>query len=174
MMVVPCFFNVQVKELVRLSLNQPVKLFVDSNTDTAYNLQQEFVRIRTKHEGDREAIVAGASWSSVYKILQCTKFCPALCTRSFHDHCLLFLSTKKDCHQMCIVLGLLGLKAVELHGNLTMLQVPMYTLSSAMPFHYLLQRLEALRQFKEEEVNFLVATDLAARGLDIPGVTTVS
>lgn len=55
-----CFsFNTQVKELVRLSLNQPVKLFVDSNTDTAYNLQQEFVRIRTKHEGDREAIVAG-------------------------------------------------------------------------------------------------------------------
>ena len=47
------------KELVRLSLNQPVKLFVDSNTDTAYNLQQEFVRIRTKHEADREAIVAG-------------------------------------------------------------------------------------------------------------------
>lgn len=69
---VPCFFNVQVKELVRLSLNQPVKLFVDSNTDTAYNLQQEFVRIRTKHEGDQEAIVAGTSWSSVYKILQCT------------------------------------------------------------------------------------------------------
>ena len=55
-----CFtFNTQVKELVRLSLNQPVKLFVDSNTDTAYNLRQEFVRIRTKHEGDREAIVAG-------------------------------------------------------------------------------------------------------------------
>ena len=54
------YFNgVQVKELVRLSLNQPVKLFVDSNTDTAYNLQQEFVRIRTKHETDREAIVAG-------------------------------------------------------------------------------------------------------------------
>ena len=54
-----CLNVVQVKELVRLSLNQPVKLFVDSNTDTAYNLQQEFVRIRTKHESDREAIVAG-------------------------------------------------------------------------------------------------------------------
>ena len=72
--VVPYFFNVQVKELVRLSLNQPVKLFVDSNTDTAYNLQQEFVRIRTKHEGDREAVVAGASQSSIYEILLCCYF----------------------------------------------------------------------------------------------------
>ena len=70
----PTYFNVQVKELVRLSLNQPVKLFVDSNTDTAYNLQQEFVRIRTKHEGDREAIVAGESLYTVRgKILEWEK-----------------------------------------------------------------------------------------------------
>ena len=110
----------QVKELVRLSLNQPVKLFVDSNTDTAYNLQQEFVRIRTKHEADREAIVAGIHNTLLFCV---TSTLPALCIRTFHDRCLLFLSTKKDCHRMCIILGLLGLKAVELHGNLTMLQV---------------------------------------------------
>ena len=47
------------EELVRLSLNRPVRLFVDSNTDVADNLQQEFVRIKPKKEGDREAIVAG-------------------------------------------------------------------------------------------------------------------
>jgi ATP-dependent RNA helicase DDX27 len=49
----------QVAELVRLSLNHPVRLFVDSNTDVADNLRQEFVRIKTKKEGDREAIVTG-------------------------------------------------------------------------------------------------------------------
>ena len=49
----------QVEELVRLSLNHPVRLFVDSNTDVADNLRQEFVRIKTKKEGDREAIVTG-------------------------------------------------------------------------------------------------------------------
>lgn len=49
----------QVEELARLSLNHPVRLFVDSNTDVADNLRQEFVRIKAKKEDDREAIVAG-------------------------------------------------------------------------------------------------------------------
>ena len=49
----------QVEELVRLSLNHPVRLFVDSNTDVADNLRQEFIRIKAKKEGDREAIVTG-------------------------------------------------------------------------------------------------------------------
>ena len=47
------------KELARLSLNQPVRLFVDSNTDVADNLQQEFLRIRASREADREAIITG-------------------------------------------------------------------------------------------------------------------
>ena len=49
----------QVEELVRLSLNHPMRLFVDSNTDVADNLHQEFVRVKAKREGDREAIVTG-------------------------------------------------------------------------------------------------------------------
>ncbi|XP_073234182.1 probable ATP-dependent RNA helicase DDX27 [Porites lutea] len=128
----------EVEELVTLSLNQPVRLFVDNNTDVAHNLRQEFVRIRSNRENDRLAIVT------------------ALCSRTFNEHCLIFLQTKASAHKLRIILGLLGLSVEELHGNLTQLQ-----------------RLEALRKFKEGEVDILVATDLASRGLDILGVKTV-
>ena len=66
-MFVTCLSHgVQVEELVRLSLNRPVRLFVDGNTDMARNLRQEFVRIKAKKESDREAIVTGEweGWGS--------------------------------------------------------------------------------------------------------------
>ena len=44
---------------MRLSLNRPVRLFVDSNNDVAGNLRQEFVRVKEKKERDREAIITG-------------------------------------------------------------------------------------------------------------------
>ncbi|XP_014238026.2 probable ATP-dependent RNA helicase DDX27 [Trichogramma pretiosum] len=128
----------EVKELAAVSLDKPVKVFVDSNQDVASALRQEFIRIRKEREGDREAVLA------------------ALVCRTFHDHTMIFVQTKKQAHRLHILLGLLGVKVGELHGNLT------------QP-----QRLESLRKFKDEEVDVLIATDVAARGLDISGVKTV-
>uniref|UniRef100_A0A4W6DFW0 DEAD (Asp-Glu-Ala-Asp) box polypeptide 27 n=1 Tax=Lates calcarifer TaxID=8187 RepID=A0A4W6DFW0_LATCA len=51
----------QVKDLAAVSLKQPIRIFVNSNTDVAPFLRQEFVRIRPNREGDREAVVAGTS-----------------------------------------------------------------------------------------------------------------
>lgn len=57
----------QVKDLASVSLKNPVRIFVNSNTDVAPYLRQEFIRIRPNREGDREAIVAGESpgWDCV-------------------------------------------------------------------------------------------------------------
>lgn len=47
------------QELASVSLKNPVKIFINTNTDVAPFLKQEFIRIRPNREGDREAIVAG-------------------------------------------------------------------------------------------------------------------
>lgn len=55
--------------------------------------------------------------------LACAFVSPALCSRTFKEHCLIFLPTKKAAHRMRIIFGLLDLKATELHGALSQLQV---------------------------------------------------
>lgn len=45
--------------LATVSLTNPVKIFVNTNKDIAFNLQQEFIRIRPHMEADREAVVSG-------------------------------------------------------------------------------------------------------------------
>ena len=54
-----------VQDLAAVSLKQPVKIFVNENTDVALGLRQEFIRIRSNREGDREAIVCGKVISAI-------------------------------------------------------------------------------------------------------------
>ena len=80
----------------------------------------------------------------------------ALCTRTFKKRTIIFFEQKWMAHRMKLIFGLLNLNAAELHGDLTQSM-----------------RLEAMQKFRDQSVNFLLATDLAARGLDIPSVETV-
>jgi len=127
-----------VDELIRMSLNRPVRLQIDSANATAARLIQEFVRIRQHREEDRPAVLL------------------ALCSRTFKHRVIIFFRSKAAAHQMKIIFGLMGLRAAELHGNLTQEQ-----------------RLASLEEFRDGRVDFLLATDLASRGLDIKGIDTV-
>lgn len=80
----------------------------------------------------------------------------ALVTRTFKARTIIFFRQKITAHRFKILFGLTKLKSAELHGNLTQAQ-----------------RLAALDSFRDGSVDFLLCTDLAARGLDIAGVETV-
>mmetsp|Transcript_22250 Transcript_22250/g.40973 ORF Transcript_22250/g.40973 Transcript_22250/m.40973 type:complete len:515 (-) Transcript_22250:59-1603(-) len=76
-----------------------------------------------------------------------------------NGNCLIFCNTKKNCSTLSWELSReksLDLEAVELHGDLNQGQ-----------------RDSAMAKFKSGKARVLVATDVAARGLDIRNVTTV-
>lgn len=80
----------------------------------------------------------------------------ALCTRTFTTNTIVFLELKKHAHRMMILFRLAGLAAAELHGDLDQRQ-----------------RQSALDSFRRGEVDILLCTDVAARGIDVPGVHAV-
>ena len=90
-----------VDELVKVSLDKPVRLFVDPKHRTAKGLIQEFVRVRAEKEADRMALLV------------------TLCKRTFKQGVIVFFRSKKLAHQIRIVFGLLDMKAEELHGDLS-------------------------------------------------------
>ncbi|CAB4070062.1 DDX27 [Lepeophtheirus salmonis] len=106
----------KVNDLSTMALRKPVKIFVDSNKVVAWNLRQEFVRIRANRESDREGILA------------------ALVCRTFRDHTIVFYSDQSS--------------------------MPSLTHSSES-------------SGSAREIDVLITTDVAARGLDISGVKTV-
>ena len=92
----------RVEDLARLSLRRPVRVEADALHDMASKLVQEFVRVRTGRERDREPMLL------------------ALLDRSFTGGgILVFTGKKHQAHRLAILLGLAGLSVAELHGNLT-------------------------------------------------------
>ncbi|KAF3312818.1 nucleolar DEAD-box protein required for synthesis of 60S ribosomal subunit [Orbilia oligospora] len=127
-----------VDKLVRVGMQKPVRLLVDSKKSTVATLTQEFIRIRPGREGGRLAMLI------------------LLATELYKSRCIVFFRSKVYAHRVRIIFGLLGLKAAELHGSLSQEQ-----------------RIKAVEQFRDGTVDFLLATDLASRGLDIKNVSYV-
>ncbi|KAL2858209.1 hypothetical protein BJX68DRAFT_262755 [Aspergillus pseudodeflectus] len=127
-----------VDKLIRVGLNRPVRLMVDSKKNTAVTLTQEFVRLRPGREDKRLGYLLH------------------LCKEVYTGRVIVFFRQKKEAHRVRIVFGLLGLKAAELHGSMSQEQ-----------------RIKSVENFRDGKADFLLATDLASRGLDIKGVETV-
>lgn len=130
--------NSRLGALAKLSLQNPARLAVDALHDVATTLSQEFVKLKTAHETNKDAVLL------------------SLAHRTYKRRVIVFFKQKVLAHRFRILFGIAGLRCDELHGNLTQAQ-----------------RLLALDRFRRADVDFLLCTDLAARGLDIAGVETV-
>jgi len=138
----------EVKDLIALSLKHPVRLAADAVTAAPATLRQEVVRLRGAAAASKEAILLALA-SRGERQEKGSNPC--------QGRTIVFFSTKQKAHRAKILFGLSGLPpAAELHGDMSQAA-----------------RLESLEFFRRGEVGFLLATDVAARGLDILGVNTV-
>lgn len=79
-----------------------------------------------------------------------------LCKKRYTNRTIIFFKEKRQVHVTRIIFGLLGLSCAELHGAMKQQQ-----------------RIASVENFRDGKVSFLLASDVAARGLDIKGVDTV-
>jgi ATP-dependent RNA helicase DDX27 len=79
-----------------------------------------------------------------------------VCKNLYKERVIVFFRQKKEAHRARIIFGLLGLTCAELHGSMNQTQ-----------------RISSVEDFRDGKVSYLLATDLASRGLDIKGVDTV-
>jgi len=72
------------------------------------------------------------------------------------SRCIVFTSTKRECDELCGAAALAPLGAQALHGDISQAQRDL-----------------TLKKFREGAFSVLVATDVAARGIDVPGIDIV-
>ena len=72
-----------IDDLVALSLNRPVRLFVNEKTQLTSRLVQEFIKVRgSREESGKTAILA------------------SLCMRTYKSECIVFFKSKAQAHEM--------------------------------------------------------------------------
>jgi len=138
--------NTKVDDLIKLSLKRPVRIRISDKN----SLGGKDLEVAPRLEQEFVRVRSGNEGINREAMLV------TLLTRTFSKQTIVFFDTKAKAHRMMILCGLCGIQCAELHGNLSQSQ-----------------RLEALEQFRKSEVEILLATDLAARGLDISRVETV-
>ncbi|KAI0182720.1 DEAD/DEAH box helicase [Xylaria flabelliformis] len=127
-----------VDRLIRVGMNKPVRVMVDSQKKTVDKLEQKFVRLRPGREEKRMGYLIH------------------ICKTMHTERVVIFFRQKKDAHRARIIFALFNLSCAELHGSMNQTQ-----------------RITSVESFRDGKVNFLLATDLASRGLDIKGIDTV-
>ena len=137
-----------VDKLVKLALNKPVWLSVDKKFDMNSELTHELVRLPEAEANNKDDFETREATRLAHLL--------ALCKTQLRTKTLIFCASKQCAHKVMLFMTLAGFAVADLHANLTHVQ-----------------RMAALHKFRDGQVDFLVSTDLAARGLDIENVVGV-
>ena len=135
--------SAEVKKLTTEFLKDPVYISVISG-ETAKNIDQDIIRTRSKEE----------KLEKLHEVLK--KGLPAEKEGGYHMKTLIFREMKHSVDSLTKDLTHMGFKVGCIHGDKRSRE-----------------RIRTLDLFKKDKINILVATDVAARGLDIPDVTHV-
>ena len=178
-----------VDSLAKLSLHHPVWLAVNRKYDMARSLTHELVRISISEllpNGTRGTIAAAAANTAAGKKTKkeensdgddeekqkkddeqssftTTRVTDlklaallALCKTQVRHRVLIFCRSKYLAHRARLILMLAGLHAEDMHRDVDPVQ-----------------RVRSLNRFRDGDIDFLVCTDVASRGLDIENVQAV-
>jgi ATP-dependent RNA helicase RhlE len=151
-------FAPQIERILRSVPNdRQTKLFSATMPDEIMKLAGRHMRLPTRVEVARAGTVAEKVEQQLYVVNRDAK--PDLLNKllqAYRGSVLLFVRTKHNARKIAHIIREMGHNAAEIHSNRS-----------------LNQRREALDGFKAGKYRVLVATDIAARGIDVTGIELV-
>ena len=135
--------NPKLLDLGEHALNNPIKIKI-AQSAILTNLSQSIIRIKF---ANIEQNNFEKRMAYLLNIIQKKKL----------NRTIIFFNTKQECHKCILYFNHFNLNScVELHGNITQTE-----------------RIKSLEEFQKGNVKFLLATDIAGRGIDIDKVKYV-
>jgi superfamily II DNA/RNA helicase len=135
----------EIRRLVNTFMINPKEIIVSPPATPAETVSQELVVVAESHDGEPRGSLA-VKRAALRKLIEIENV----------DNALIFCNRKREVGVLQRSLARHGFDAAMLHGDMV---------QSA--------RTEVLARFKRGEIPFLVCSDVAARGLDIAGVSHV-
>lgn len=152
-------FRDDIKRILGLCPDEKQTIFVSAT------ISEEIERLVRKHMRDPERLEAAGGSLTVEMVRQHhisvqpwdkRRMLHHLLTHEEPDLTIVFCRMKRTVDMLAGYLERKGVRAIALHGDLTQGQ-----------------RNSAMREFRHGELNVLIASDLAARGLDVEGISHV-